>query len=64
MKASRAELGIRKADFNALVDVLQVAMDARQMPFRDQNRLLALLAPVHRDIITRQRALAWRTALV
>ncbi len=53
MKAAHAELGIRKADFNALVEVLQVAMDARQIPFRDQNRLLALLAPMHRDIITR-----------
>ena len=53
MKASHAELGIRKADFNALVEVLQAAMDARQIPFRDQNRLLALLAPMHRDIITK-----------
>ena len=53
MKSAHAELGIRKADFNALVEVLQVAMDARQIPFRDQNRLLALLAPMHRDIITR-----------
>jgi hemoglobin len=53
MKAAHADLGIRKADFNALVEVLQVAMDARQIPFREQNRLLALLAPMHRDIITR-----------
>lgn len=53
MKAAHAELGIRKADFNALVEVLQEAMDARRIPFRDQNRLLALLAPMHRDIITK-----------
>ena len=53
MKAVHADLEIRKADFNALVEVLQLAMDARQIPFRDQNRLLALLAPMHRDIITR-----------
>ena len=53
MKAAHAELGIRKADFNALVEVLQVAMDARGIPFHTQNRLLALLAPMHRDIITR-----------
>ncbi len=53
MKAAHADLGVRKSDFNALVEVLQVAMDARQIPLRDQNRLLALLAPLHRDIITR-----------
>ncbi len=53
MKAVHADLAIRKSDFNVLVEVLQVAMDARGIPFRAQNRLLALLAPMHRDIITR-----------
>ncbi|MEO7939769.1 MAG: group 1 truncated hemoglobin [Burkholderiaceae bacterium] len=53
MKPVHADLAISKADFNAVVKVLQLAMDARQIPFRDQNRLLALLAPMHRDIITR-----------
>jgi hemoglobin len=53
MKAVHAELGIRKADFNRMVEVLQAAMDARGIPFASQNRLLALLAPMHRDIITR-----------
>ncbi|MCP5281987.1 MAG: group 1 truncated hemoglobin [Rhodoferax sp.] len=53
MKAVHAELGIRKADFNRMVEVLQAAMDARSIPFATQNRLLALLAPMHRDIITR-----------
>jgi hemoglobin len=52
MKAAHADLGIRKADFNALVEVLQDTMDQRRIPFRTQNRLLALLAPMHRDIIT------------
>lgn len=52
MKAVHADLGVRKRDFNALVEVLQLAMDARAIAFRDQNRLLALLAPMHRDIIT------------
>jgi hemoglobin len=53
MKASHAGLGIRKTDFNALVEVLQTSMDARGIPFRAQNQLLALLAPMHRDIITK-----------
>jgi len=42
---------VRRADFNALVELLQVTMDARGVPVRAQNRLLALLAPMHRDII-------------
>jgi hemoglobin len=32
--------------------VLQVSMDARNIPFSTQNQLLALLAPMHRDIVT------------
>ena len=42
------------ADFNALVEVLQAAMDAQGIPYAAQNRLLALLAPMHRDVITVQ----------
>jgi hemoglobin len=42
---------ITRADFNALVEVLQDAMDARGIAFADQNRLLARLAPLHRDIV-------------
>lgn len=52
MKASHADLKIGKGDFNALVEVLQLAMDAQGIPFRAQNQLLAQLAPMHRDIIT------------
>ena len=42
---------ITKANFNALVEVLQQAMDARGIAFSAQNRLLAQLAPMHRDIV-------------
>jgi hemoglobin len=52
MAASHREFDIRKQDFNALVEILQQAMDARAVPFADQNRLLAQLAPMHRDVIT------------
>lgn len=52
MKTAHADMGITKAHFNALVEVLQTSMDARGIPFATQNRLLALLAPMHRDIIT------------
>ncbi len=37
-----------------LLEVLQVAMDARNIPFATQNQLLARLAPMHRDVITAQ----------
>ncbi|MDT7519898.1 group 1 truncated hemoglobin [Rhodoferax sp. TBRC 17660] len=52
MKNAHAGLKINKGHFNALVEVLQVSMDARNIPFSTQNQLLALLAPMHRDVIT------------
>ena len=52
MKTIHASLGVNKGDFNALVEELQHAMDAQGIPFRTQNQLLALLAPMHRVIIT------------
>lgn len=52
MKKAHADLHIAKADFNRLVEILQVSMDARAIAFADQNRLLARLAPMHRDVIT------------
>ncbi len=53
MKASHKDLGITKANFNMAVEHLQLAMDGTGVAFRDQNRLLALLAPMNRDIITK-----------
>ena len=52
MKTSHSNLDITKADFNALVEVLQGAMDAQGIAFGAQNQLLARLAPMHRDVIT------------
>lgn len=52
MKAIHSNLDITKGDFNALVELLQQAMDAQRIPFAAQNQLLALLAPLHRDVIT------------
>lgn len=51
MVASHADLGLSARHFNALVEDLQDAMDAEGIPFRTQNRLLALLAPMHRDMV-------------
>jgi hemoglobin len=52
MKSAHANLDIKKSDFHALVEVLQQSMDAKGIPFRRQNEMLALLAPMNRDIIT------------
>ncbi len=53
MKETHAAFAIDKADFNALVEDLQIAMDRRGVPFRAQNKLLGILAPMHREVITR-----------
>jgi hemoglobin len=51
MVEAHAAFKIERAHFNALVEVLQVAMDRRGIPFRAQNKLLAALAPMHREIV-------------
>jgi len=53
MKASHKDLGIQQADMAALVENLQAAMRAEGVPFFAQNRLLAKLAPMKRDIVER-----------
>ncbi len=51
MKKLHAGVDITRTDFNAMVEVLQHSMDARGVAFSTQNRLLARLAPMHRDIV-------------
>ncbi|MEP7298894.1 MAG: group 1 truncated hemoglobin [Burkholderiales bacterium] len=51
MKKAHDGIDVTKANFNALVEVLQQSMDARAIAFTTQNRLLARLAPMHREII-------------
>jgi hemoglobin len=53
MKATHAAFAIDRADFNALVEDLQIAMERRKIPFSSQNKLLAVLAPMHREVINR-----------
>lgn len=52
MKSSHAGMGVDRADFNRLVEVLQVAMNQHDVPFSAQNKLLAKLAPMHREVVT------------
>lgn len=47
------DLGLQPADMGALVEHLQNAMAAEGVPFHTQNRFLAKLAPMRRDIVTR-----------
>lgn len=54
MKTVHAGQDVTRSNFNALVEVLQQSMDARAIPFSVQNHLLALLAPMHREIINTQ----------
>lgn len=52
MKTAHEDMKINKMHFNALIEMAQQAMSTQAIPFRTQNRLLALLAPMHRDVIT------------
>lgn len=46
-------LHLTRAKFNAVAEDLQTAMERVGIPYRTQNRLMALLAPMQRDIVTR-----------
>ena len=51
MAEVHGRMGVQMKHFNALVEDLQDAMNVRTIPFADQNRLLALLAPMYRDMV-------------
>ena len=51
--SSHKDHGITNREFNALVENLQLAMNREGVPFRAQNKLLAKLAPMQRDVVTR-----------
>ena len=51
MQQSHAGMGVNHAAFNALVEDLIEAMEQCKVATGAQNRLLALLAPMHQDII-------------
>ena len=53
MRETHIDHGITTREFNAAIEVLQKAMDAENIPFRMQNKLLSRLAPMHREIVTR-----------
>jgi hemoglobin len=53
MKGAHAQLELHDRHFNAVVEDLQKGMEKAGVPFRTQNRLLAVLAPLHRDIVSK-----------
>lgn len=52
MKPLHKPMKLTTADFNALVEALQQAMREEKIPFSIQNKLVAILAPMHKDIVT------------
>jgi hemoglobin len=53
MHAAHKGLHLATLDFNAFTEDLQIAMDRTGVPFSTQNRLIKILAPMYRDIVTR-----------
>ncbi len=53
MLAAHAGLETTQAKFNAVAEGLQAAMEQAGIPYWTQNRLMALLAPMQRDIVNR-----------
>jgi hemoglobin len=51
MRTAHTDMGVQDADMGALVENLQAAMRKEGVAFSAQNRLLAKLAPMHRDIV-------------
>ena len=53
MEETHKGLHLTNANFNALVEDLQAAMDKLSIPFPVQNRFLARLAPMQHQVVTK-----------
>src|SRR5262249_24943938 len=53
MKTVHAGMGIRGKDFDALVQDLAKSLNKFKVPAREQKQLVAILAPMKKDIVTR-----------
>jgi hemoglobin len=53
MKETHGGLKVTNAQFNAMAEDLQIAMERHGVPSSVQNKLVARLAPMQRDIVTR-----------
>lgn len=53
MRSSHKTHGITQREFYILVELLQQAMTEEEVSFSAQNKLLAKLAPLYREVVTR-----------
>ncbi|MDB6105211.1 MAG: group 1 hemoglobin [Gammaproteobacteria bacterium] len=51
MHEAHAKLNLNNAQFNALAEDLYIAFDRVHVPYRVQNKVMALLAPMQRDVV-------------
>jgi hemoglobin len=51
MHEAHAKLNLDNAQFNALAEDLYIAFDRVHVPYRVQNKVIALLAPMQRDVV-------------
>jgi len=51
MRTAHAKLNIDDAMFNALAEDLYVAFERQHVPYRLQNEVVAMLAPMQRDVV-------------
>jgi len=56
MRTAHAKLAITTAQFNALAEDLYIGLTQAGVPYRLQNKLMARLAPMKRDIVKDGRA--------
>lgn len=54
MRTAHAKLNITNAEFNALAEDLYLGLAKAGVPYRLQNKLMALLAPMQRQIVKPQ----------
>jgi hemoglobin len=53
MRSAHAGMGIQGKHFNALVEDLGKSLNKFKVPAREQRELVAILAPMRKDIVTR-----------
>jgi hemoglobin len=51
MHEAHAKLNINNAQFNALAEDLYIAFDRVHVPYRLQNKVMVMLAPMQRDVV-------------
>jgi hemoglobin len=51
MHEAHAKLAINNAQFNAIAEDLYIAFDKVHVPYRLQNQVMVMLAPMQRDIV-------------